>query len=52
MTLVPQLINRMSKRAVCAWVGCTELQPRSTNRKELAQQLHSEVLRLKEAVPA
>lgn len=52
MTLVPHLINLMSKRAVRASVSFTELQPGSANRKELAQQLHSEVLRLKEAIPA
>jgi len=52
MTLVPHLINLMSKRAVRASVSFTELQLGSANRKELAQQLHSEVMRLKEAVPA
>jgi 1-acyl-sn-glycerol-3-phosphate acyltransferase len=48
MTLVRHLINLLSKRAIRASVGFTELRQGSTNRKELARQLHSEVLRLKE----
>ena len=47
MTLVPHLINLLSKRAIRAAVSFTELRQRSINRKELARQLHSEVLRLK-----
>ena len=50
MTLVPHLINLLSKRAILASVSFTELRQGSTNRKELARQLHSEVLRLKEVV--
>jgi len=49
MTLVPHLINLLSKRTVRAFVRFTQLRAGSTNRKELARQLHSEVLRLKEA---
>ncbi len=52
MTLVPHLVNLLSKKAVLASVSFTELRRGSTNRKELARQLHSEVLRLKEAVDA
>jgi 1-acyl-sn-glycerol-3-phosphate acyltransferase len=52
MTLVPHLINLLSKRAVSAAVSFTELRQGSTNRKELARQLHSEVLRLKESFAA
>jgi 1-acyl-sn-glycerol-3-phosphate acyltransferase len=52
ITLVPHLINLLSKRAIRASVGFTELRQGSTNLKELARQLHSEVLRLKEAVAA
>jgi 1-acyl-sn-glycerol-3-phosphate acyltransferase len=50
MTFVPHLINLLGKRAVRASVRFTELRRGSTDRKELARQLHSEVLRLKEAV--
>jgi 1-acyl-sn-glycerol-3-phosphate acyltransferase len=48
MTLVPHLINLLSKRAIRASVSFTELRQGSANRKKLARQLHSEVLRLKE----
>ncbi|HEX4265616.1 MAG TPA: lysophospholipid acyltransferase family protein [Verrucomicrobiae bacterium] len=49
MTLVPHLINLMSKRSIRASVRFTQLRESSTDRKELARQLHSEILRLKEA---
>jgi 1-acyl-sn-glycerol-3-phosphate acyltransferase len=49
MTLVPHLINLLSKRAVHAEVKFTELRHGSRNRKELARQLHSEVLGLRDA---
>jgi len=49
MTLVPHLINLLSKRAIKAEVRFTQLRAGSTDRKELAKQLHSEILRLKEA---
>jgi 1-acyl-sn-glycerol-3-phosphate acyltransferase len=52
MTLVPHLINLLSKRAIRASVSFTVLRQGSSNRKELARQLHSEVLRLKETVGA
>jgi 1-acyl-sn-glycerol-3-phosphate acyltransferase len=49
MTLVPHLINLLGKQTLRASVRFTRLHERSANRKELAQQLHSEILRLKEA---
>jgi 1-acyl-sn-glycerol-3-phosphate acyltransferase len=52
MALLPHLINLLSKRAIGASVSFTELRQRSANRKEVARQLHSEVLRLKEAFAA
>jgi 1-acyl-sn-glycerol-3-phosphate acyltransferase len=52
MTLVPHLVNLLSKRVVRAKVRFTQLRAPSTDRKELARQLHSEVLKLKEAVAA
>jgi 1-acyl-sn-glycerol-3-phosphate acyltransferase len=52
MTLVPHLINLLSKRAIRASVRFTEFRRSSTNRKELARQLRSEVLKLKEAFAA
>lgn len=48
MTLVPHLINLLSKRAVRAYVCFTQLRDGSNDRKELARQLHSEVLKLRE----
>ena len=50
MTLFPHLINLLSKHTLRASVRFTQLRQGSTNRKELARQLHSEVLRLKEAI--
>src|SRR5262245_9453846 len=47
MTLVPHLVNLLSKRAVNASVAFTELPSGRRNRKELARQLHSEVLKLR-----
>jgi 1-acyl-sn-glycerol-3-phosphate acyltransferase len=49
MTLVPHLINLLGKRALRASVRFTQLRAGSTDRKVLARQLHSEILRLKEA---
>jgi lyso-ornithine lipid O-acyltransferase len=49
MTLLPHLFNLFSKRGVEARLHFTELRPASTNRKQLARQLHCEVVRLKEA---
>ena len=48
MTLVPHLVNLLSKRRVEVSVRFSELRQGSTNRKELARQLHAEVLKLKE----
>lgn len=52
MTLVRHLINLLGKRRIRAAVSFTELRQGSTNRKELARQLHSKVLRLKGAFAA
>jgi len=49
MTLVPHLINLLSRRAVRASVSFTALWQGCSNRKELARQLRFEVLRLKES---
>jgi 1-acyl-sn-glycerol-3-phosphate acyltransferase len=48
-TLFPHLTNLFSKRTLRAKVRFSQLRGGSTDRKELAKQLHSEVLRLKEA---
>ena len=48
MTLVPHLVNLLSKRRVEVSIQFSELRQGSTNRKELARQLHAEVLKLKE----
>jgi 1-acyl-sn-glycerol-3-phosphate acyltransferase len=50
MTLVPHLVNLLSKQTSRASVHFTPLLGGSTDRKELAKQLHSEVLRLKGTV--
>jgi lyso-ornithine lipid O-acyltransferase len=50
MTLVPHLINLLSKRTVRASLRFVQVRDGSKDRKELARQLHSEVLKLKEAV--
>jgi len=47
MTLLPHLINLLSKSAPRAFVRFSQFQQSTTDRKELARQLHSEVLRLK-----
>jgi 1-acyl-sn-glycerol-3-phosphate acyltransferase len=47
MVLVPHLINLLSKKTIKAEVRFTQLREASTDRKELAKQLHSEILRLK-----
>lgn len=48
MTLVPHLINLLSKKTIHASVSFTQLHESSTDRKELARQLHSEISKLKE----
>ena len=51
-TLFPHLINLLSKKTIRAEVRFTLLREASSDRKELAKQLHSEILRLKGAVAA
>lgn len=48
MTLVPHLINLMTKRALQASVHFASASRQGNNRKELAGELHSTVLELKE----
>ena len=48
MTLLPQLINLLDKSSVSARLSCVRIDQPAANRKDLARQLHSEVLRLKE----
>jgi 1-acyl-sn-glycerol-3-phosphate acyltransferase len=50
MTLVPHLINLCSKRTVQASVHFNHLREGNADRKQLARQLHAEVLRMKHAV--
>jgi 1-acyl-sn-glycerol-3-phosphate acyltransferase len=50
MTLLPHLLNLLAKRAVRATVAFSEVHQRSSNRKELARQLHREVLRLRQTI--
>jgi len=50
MTLVPHLINFCSKRAVQASVYFKQLREGNADRKQLARQLHTEVLRMKHAI--
>ncbi len=50
MTLVPHLINLCSKRGVQASVHFNHWRAGNTHRKQLARQLHAEVLRMKHAV--
>ena len=49
MTLVPHMINLLSKRSILAQVRFTELQAGRADRKELARQLRTEIMRLKAA---
>ena len=48
-TLLPHLTNLLSKKNIRAEVRFTQLREASSDRKELAKQLHSEILRLKES---
>jgi 1-acyl-sn-glycerol-3-phosphate acyltransferase len=50
MMFVPHLINLCSKRAVQASVHFNHLREGHADRKQLARQLHAEVLRMKHAV--
>jgi 1-acyl-sn-glycerol-3-phosphate acyltransferase len=52
MTLAPHLLNLLGKRGVRAQLSFTRLQEASADRKQLARQLRSEVIRLKEAAVA
>jgi 1-acyl-sn-glycerol-3-phosphate acyltransferase len=49
MTLVPHLLNLLGKRGVSAHVSFMQVHEGCANRKELARQLHAEVVRLREA---
>jgi 1-acyl-sn-glycerol-3-phosphate acyltransferase len=49
MTLVPHLLNLFSKRSLTARLRFSELRQARGDRKQLARQLHSEVVRLKTA---
>jgi len=49
MTLVPHLINLCSKRGVQASVHFNHLREGNADRKQLARQLHAEVLRMQHA---
>jgi 1-acyl-sn-glycerol-3-phosphate acyltransferase len=48
MTLAPHLLNLLGKRGLEARLRFTRLRQPSQDRKQLARQLHSEVVRLKE----
>jgi 1-acyl-sn-glycerol-3-phosphate acyltransferase len=50
MTLVPHLLNLLSKRAVRASVSFRQIRDGHADRKRLARQLHAEVWRLKLAL--
>jgi len=49
MTLVPHLINLLGKRGLEARLCFTDIQQHSPDRKLITRQLHSEIVRLKEA---
>jgi lyso-ornithine lipid O-acyltransferase len=50
MTLAPHLLNLLGKHGLQARLSFTELSEAGPDRKQLARQLHSEVVRLKEAL--
>ena len=52
MTLLPHLLNLFSKPRLSATVSFTRLPPTQNDRKELARELHSHVVRLKESAAA
>jgi len=52
MTLVPHLINLLSKQGLRASVSFTSSKAGGADRKELARQLHAEILQMKAALPA
>ena len=47
MTFLPHLLNLLSKNGVKGSVGFSELRTCVAHRKELARQLHSEIMALK-----
>jgi 1-acyl-sn-glycerol-3-phosphate acyltransferase len=47
MTLVPHIVNLCGKRAIHASVTFCQLSPANRDRKQLAQQLRAEILRMK-----
>lgn len=47
MTLLPHLLNLFTKHCLTAGIRFAELQQQNADRKHLARQLHSEVVRLK-----
>jgi 1-acyl-sn-glycerol-3-phosphate acyltransferase len=49
MTLVPHAVNVLAKRSIRAFVRFAKPSEASNDRKELARQLHAEVVRLKES---
>lgn len=49
MTLLPHLLKLLTKRSIQAGVSFNRLERSPNSRKELARQLHSHVVRLKEA---
>jgi 1-acyl-sn-glycerol-3-phosphate acyltransferase len=50
MTFAPHLLNLLGKRGLAARLRFSRLQPASLDRKQLARQLHTEVVRLKQAL--
>jgi hypothetical protein len=48
MTFLPHLINLLGNPFVRARLSCVHIDRPAANRKDLARQLHSEALRLKE----
>jgi len=52
MTLVPHLLNLMSKRGLRASIRFTPTRAGSSDRKEIARQLHSEILQMKASLAA
>jgi len=52
MTLVPHLLNLLSKRGLRASLRFTQTRAGSSDRKQLARQLHSEIMQIKAALAA
>jgi len=52
MTLVPHLINLLSKRGLRASIRFTQTSAGSSDRKQIARQLHAEILQIKTALAA